>query len=126
MSTTFFDQVYDLVSQVPYGRVTTYGSIALALGEPFGARQVGWALAALSDDDVPAHRVIKAGGALSPGFAHGVPGVQRTMLEEEGVEFDARGRVPLQRFQWDVPAPGGATRQPLRAADSAARTGSRR
>jgi methylated-DNA-protein-cysteine methyltransferase-like protein len=104
VSGDFYPRVYAMVRRVPFGRVTTYGSIAFALGRPQWARQVGWALAALPDEhasDVPAHRVILASGRLSPGFAFGVPGVQRALLEEEGVEFDAQGRVPLARYLWE-------------------------
>jgi methylated-DNA-protein-cysteine methyltransferase related protein len=93
---------------VPPGHVTTYGAIAWALGMPHGARQVGWALAALSDQhehDVPAHRVVNRVGALSGGWAFGAPEVQRLRLEDEGVRFDADGRVRLERFFWD---PAGA------------------
>ncbi|MBV9175358.1 MAG: MGMT family protein [Chloroflexi bacterium] len=104
MSGDFYARVYAIVRQVPFGRVTTYGSVALALGRPHWARQVGWALAGLPDehaDEVPAHRVILASGGLSPGFANGVPGVQRAMLEAEGIEFDAAGRVSLARYLWE-------------------------
>ena len=96
--------MYDLVRQVPSGRVTTYGAIAWALGMPRGARQVGWALAALKHEqehDVPAHRVVNRVGALSGGWAFGAPEVQRLRLEDEGVKFAADGRVRLKRFFWD-------------------------
>jgi methylated-DNA-protein-cysteine methyltransferase related protein len=104
VSHEFYAQVYEVVRGVPFGRVTTYGSIALALGSPRWARQVGWALAALPDEragEVPAHRVILASGGLSPGFAFGAPGVQRALLEDEGIEFDSEGRVPLARYLWE-------------------------
>ena len=97
--------MYDLVRSVPPGRVTTYGSIAWALGMPHGARQVGWALAALPDEhDVPAHRVVNRVGALSGGWAFGAPEAQRLRLEEEGVRFSADGRVRLERFLWQPAA----------------------
>jgi methylated-DNA-protein-cysteine methyltransferase-like protein len=103
----FYARVYDLVRQVPPGKVTTYGTLALALGRPHWARQVGWALAALPTvhpgEPVPAHRVVNAVGALSGGWAFGTPEVQRGLLEEEGVEFDAQQRVPLERFLWAPP-----------------------
>ena len=108
MSGDFYGRVYAIVRRVPFGKVTTYGSIAVAMGRPHWARQVGWALAAMPDDldaDVPAHRVILSSGELSPGFAHGVPGVQRSLLEDEGVEFDAHGRVLLARFFWEPDGP---------------------
>jgi methylated-DNA-protein-cysteine methyltransferase-like protein len=101
---TFYAQVYDLVRQGPPGKVTTYGTLALALGRPQWARQVGWALAALpmqnSGEPVPAHRVVNAVGALSGRRAFGALEVQRGLLEEEGVEFDAQERVLLDRYLW--------------------------
>jgi methylated-DNA-protein-cysteine methyltransferase-like protein len=98
----FYQRVYALVRLVPPGRVTTYGTIASALGAPHWARQVGWALAALPDGhDVPAHRVVNAAGALSGGWAFGAPEVQRLRLEDEGVRFDTSGRVRLERYLWE-------------------------
>jgi methylated-DNA-protein-cysteine methyltransferase-like protein len=97
--------VYAVVRRVPPGRVTTYGAIAWALGMPRGARQVGWALAALPQGhDVPAHRVVNRVGALSGGWAFGAPEVQRLRLEEEGVRFRADGRVRLERYLWEPTA----------------------
>ncbi len=101
----FFERVYGAVRSVPHGRVTTYGAIARALGSASRAREVGWALASLSEEhDVPAHRVVNAEGALSGGWAFGGPEIQRARLEAEGIQFDARGRVDLDRFLW---LPGG-------------------
>jgi methylated-DNA-protein-cysteine methyltransferase-like protein len=93
-----FEEVYALARQIPHGRVTTYGALARALGMQHGARQVGWAMA-VCDDSVPAHRVVSASGALS-GHRGGVE-LRRVLLEEEGVELDASGRVPLERYLWE-------------------------
>ncbi len=95
--------MYTVVRAVPAGRVTTYGAIARALGQPSKAREVGWALAALhdTDHDVPAHRVVNARGELSGGWAFGHPDIQRALLEEEGVAFNALGRIDLDRFRWE-------------------------
>jgi len=90
--------VYALARQIPPGRVTTYGAIARALGLHQGARQVGWAMA-VCDESVPAHRVVNASGGVS-GQRGGVE-LRRVLLEEEGVEFDAAGRVPLERYFWE-------------------------
>ncbi len=99
--TRFSEQVYAIVRSVPAGRAITYGAVARALGAPTRAREVGWALASLPDEhDVPAHRVVNAEGALSGGWAFGAPEVQRALLEAEGVQFDSRGRVDLERFLW--------------------------
>lgn len=105
--TAFDARVYALVRAIPEGRVSTYGALALALEHPHGARQVGWALARVpraDEPDVPAHRVVNARGALSGGWAFGAPEIQRGLLEDEGVEFDAAGCVPLDRFGWQPPS----------------------
>jgi len=83
------------VRQVPPGRVITYGAIALVLGKPNGAREVGWAMA-VCPDGVPAQRVINARGEVSGGQA----GVRRKQLEADGVAFLPGGRVDLDRYLW--------------------------
>lgn len=97
--------IYEVVNRIPAGRVLTYGDVAALAGMPGAARLVGYALHALPEHTtVPWHRVINARGGISVGRA--VPGgelVQRFRLEEEGVEFDANGRVSLQRFRWIPP-----------------------
>jgi methylated-DNA-protein-cysteine methyltransferase-like protein len=94
----FFDRVYELVRTVPRGRVVTYGQVARLLGVPRGARAVGWALRALPASRgrrVPWHRVVGAGGRVSPRAGVG-PLVQRRRLQQEGVRF-VRDRVDLAR-----------------------------
>lgn len=94
--------VYALVKQVPYGRVTTYGAIAAALGDPRKAREVGWALNVNpKEDPCPAHRVVNREGRLSGGWAFGHPHVQRGLLEAEGVGFLPDGRVDLETHLWE-------------------------
>ena len=92
---------------IPEGKVTTYGTIALAMGLPGRARQVGAALAALPDHvSVPAHRVVNRSGVLTGEHAFGPPGVMRSLLENEGVTFLDDGRVDLRRHLWDpLPIP---------------------
>jgi methylated-DNA-protein-cysteine methyltransferase-like protein len=98
-------EVYALVRTIPLGRVTTYGTIALALGAPRRARHVGNALAALrGDDDVPAHRVVNRSGALTGEHAFGPPGTMRGLLEAEGVTFTEDGRVRMGQHFWEPPA----------------------
>ena len=95
-SAGFRDRVAARVRRVPAGRVTTYGDVAAALGSPRVARHVGWALAALPEDDpTPWHRVINARGTIS--FRGDTPRavLQRALLEREGIVFDAAGRVDL-------------------------------
>ena len=81
--------------------MATYGQIARLCGYPRHARQVGYALAALSQDtDVPWHRVINAKGEVSQRRMPGADEYQRLLLEDEGVVFDAQGRVSLEECLW--------------------------
>jgi methylated-DNA-protein-cysteine methyltransferase-like protein len=86
-----------VVRRIPAGRVATYGEVAAHADLPGRARLVGWALRGC-DDDVPWQRVLNAKGEISLGPGSG--DLQRDLLESEGVEFDARGRVDLARFGW--------------------------
>lgn len=97
-SDSFFKRVYALVRKIPPGRVLTYGQIARALGAPRAARTVGWAMRTCGDD-LPWHRVVNARGEISvrptPGFHE-----QRARLKEEGVRFDRRGKIDLNKYGW--------------------------
>ena len=97
-----YDLYYDVIRRVPRGRVATYGTVAREAGLSGRARQVGYALAALPDlVDVPWHRVVNARGEVSPrSAAIGYERLQRSLLEAEGVAFDPRGRIDLDRFGW--------------------------
>lgn len=93
-------RIYALVRQVPPGRVTTYGRIACLLG--CTARTVGFAMAALpASRDVPWQRVINSQGRVSPRRNGDGDLVQRLLLAAEGVVFDHRGRVDLDRYGWN-------------------------
>ena len=94
MDFAFFNLVYDYVRTVPRGTVVTYGSVAAAVGFPRRARSVGQAMAYAEGRDIPAHRVVGSGGRLAPAYAFG-EGEQRRMLEAEGVEFTASGKVKI-------------------------------
>ena len=90
-----------MVEKVPYGRVSTYGDIATILGSPRVARQVGFALSALDQDDVPWHRIINAQGRISGKGDTIRATMQRQFLESEGVKFDERMRViDFNRLRW--------------------------
>ena len=95
-------RIYDVVRRIPRGRVATYGQVAALAGLPGHARQVGYALAALpAGSRIPWHRVVNVRGEIS--LRSGGPGAgvaQRLRLEQEGVTFDARGRLPLGTFAW--------------------------
>lgn len=102
MPSPFTLRVYDAVRRIPQGRVATYGQIAFLAGNPRGARGVGFALHHNPEPGViPCHRVVFKDGRLPSGFAFGGPGVQRGMLEKEGVQFLPDGRVDMDRFLWD-------------------------
>lgn len=98
-----YDDIYTVVRMIPEGSVATYGQIARLAGRPNGARQVGYALAALPDEhDVPWHRVINAQGKVSLRATPGYEDVQQLLLEDEGVEFGIKKVIDLARYQWDA------------------------
>jgi methylated-DNA-protein-cysteine methyltransferase-like protein len=100
-----YQRIYDMVRRVPYGKVTTYGRVAELVGG-CTARMVGYAMAALksgSHPDVPWQRVINAKGKVS---VHGDGignAMQRAILEDEGVVFDANDRVDFSVVGWSGP-----------------------
>ena len=97
----FFSLVYDIVKQIPPGRVATYGQVARLAGNLRMARQVGWALHQNpAPGEIPCHRVLNRFGACSGAFAFGGEGAQRALLEAEGVAFSPEGTVDLARFGW--------------------------
>lgn len=100
----FFERTYELVRQIPEGRVASYGQLARMLGEPRKARFVGFAMHSSPGmaGGVPCHRVVFKDGRLAPGFAFGGPGVQRSMLEAEGVGFMEDGRVDMRLYEWEA------------------------
>lgn len=103
----FSARVFAFVRQVPRGRVVTYGQVAVLLGAPAAARAVGYALASLTDGDaVPWWRVINRSGGISLRGRGTEADLQRTLLEREGVIFDASGRCDLGRYRW-WPGDGG-------------------
>ncbi len=103
---TFAERVFEIVRQIPVGRVTTYGDIALALGDPRGARQVGWAIAGSPPGlDLPFHRVVNREGFLSGGWAFGHPEIMKQRLVAEGVPFRDEYTVDIARCRWVPGAP---------------------
>ncbi|HEX5386476.1 MAG TPA: MGMT family protein [Gemmatimonadales bacterium] len=96
-----YARIYAIVRRIPRGRVATYGQVAALARLPGHARQVGYAMHALSRaTTVPWHRVINARGEVSCRAMPGAALTQRMLLEREGVQFDGRGRVRLERVQW--------------------------
>lgn len=96
----FYDAVFQTAARIPPGRVATYGQIAFLAGRPRASRIVGGAMAR-APDGIPCHRVVYRDGTLSPPDVFGAPGIQRMLLEGEGVTFLPDGRVDLSRCQWD-------------------------
>ena len=108
MASDHSERIYAVVKRIPRGRVASYGQIAALAGIPRHARQVGYALHHLPDDSgVPWQRVLNAAGEVAKRAYPEDARWQRDLLEDEGVEFDAHGRV-LPRFFWK---PRGRTRQ---------------
>jgi methylated-DNA-protein-cysteine methyltransferase-like protein len=93
-----YERIYGVVACIPRGRVATYGQVAEIAGLGRAARQVGYALHALGSDEIPWHRVINARGEVS--LAGEVGEIQRQLLEQEGVEVNANGRIDLKRYRW--------------------------
>jgi len=107
----FFVHVYRLVSQVPKGKVVTYGQVAALLGAPRAARAVGTALRYLPrplSRTVPWQRVINAAGGISLRGDVVRAEEQRWLLEDEGIEFDRHGKVNLKKYRWPGPKRGKA------------------
>ena len=95
----FFETVYEIVKQIPRGKVMSYGQIARAAGFPRKAREVGWALHVNPDPEhIPCHRVVNREGRVSPAFVFGGENMQVALLKSEGGEFDENGLVKRSFF----------------------------
>jgi len=98
-----WDAVHKLVRRIPRGRVMTYGQIATLIENRLSARAVGWAMHGCPEG-VPWQRVINAAGRCSTDRIPDIPeGLQRAMLESEGVSFRENGSVDLTRYRWVPP-----------------------
>ncbi len=89
------ERVYEIVRAIPAGKVMTYGQIAAILGEGYTPRTVGYVMHGADTDNVPWQRVINSQGKCSTGRMTIPVNLQQTMLEQEGIEFDAKGRCDL-------------------------------
>jgi|SRR5687767_8543346 len=110
------ERVFEIVRQIPAGRVMTYGQVAYLLGEGYTPRTVGFVMHSANEENTPWHRVINAQGACSTGRILIPPDKQRRMLEEEGVEFNSKGRCRLDQYQWS-PGPAESGRVDLQNQD---------
>ncbi|NTW50542.1 MAG: MGMT family protein [Chlorobiales bacterium] len=97
----FFEQVYNLVRQIPFGKVSTYGSIAKALGSASSSRMVGYALTCAAGTEIPCHRVVNRFGALTGRLHFGSPNLMRQLLEAEGIGFKPDGTVDMEKHFHD-------------------------
>lgn len=98
----FFEKVYQVARQIPYGRVTSYGAIANYLGMPKSARMVGWAMnASKNDDSVPAHRVVNQNGLLSGKHHFEGTNLMAQLLENENVKVSDNEIVNFKSVYWN-------------------------
>ncbi len=96
-----FDKVYELVASIPKGKITTYGALAKLVG--VDPRVIGYALHQNKNPKhTPCHRVINSKGKISSGYAFGGAGIQRKMLEKEGIVFDEKGSVDLKKYEFFI------------------------
>jgi len=101
-SDNFFEKVYKVAKQIPYGRVTSYGAIAKYLGAARSARMVGWAMnGTFNMEDVPAHRVVNRVGLLTGKHHFEGTNIMQQLLESEGVEVEDNKIVNLINYFWD-------------------------
>ena len=97
---SYRERVYEIVRQVPSGRVMTYGQIAEILGEGYTPRTVGYVMHGADTENVPWQRVINSQGACSTGRMTMPVNLQQKMLEDEGVEFSEKGKCDLKQYLW--------------------------
>jgi len=100
---SFFEQVFTLVRQIPEGRVTSYGTIAKALGLASSARMVGWAMNAAHalENKVPAHRVVNRTGMLSGKMHFSPPEKMQALLQMEGIKVVDDQIVDFEKYFWN-------------------------
>ena len=100
-SKNFFSKVYEVVIQIPEGRVTSYGAIANYLASPQSARMVGWALNKVNTVKIPAHRVVNKQGLLTGKFHFDGITLMQQLLENEGIEVLDNQIQDLKKVFWD-------------------------
>ncbi len=96
---TVFEKIYNVVKQIPKGKVATYGQVAMLAGNPHWARVVGYALHNNPDpENIPCYRVVNREGRVATGFAFGGGETQRQMLENDGIKFEFDGHIDLDKY----------------------------
>ena len=102
MEENFFNRVYEIVRQIPEGKVTSYGAIAKALGTARSARMVGWAMNASHGlEGVPAHRVVNRKGLLTGKHHFDGTNLMQQLLESEGVKISDNKIIDFEKVFWD-------------------------
>lgn len=103
-SNRFFERVYNLVRQIPPGKVCTFGLIAKGIGSEGSARMVGWALnASHTEVEVPAHRVVNRNGLLTGKHHFQGVNLMQQLLENEGVTVFENKVVDFENHLWVPP-----------------------
>ncbi len=97
----FFDRVYEVARQIPYGRVTSYGAIATYLGAARSARMVGYAMNGSVSKDVPAHRVVNRKGLLTGKQHFDGTNLMQQLLESEGITIVDNQIQDLEKLFWN-------------------------
>jgi len=101
-SGNFFEKVYEIAKQIPFGRVTSYGAIAKYLGAAKSARMVGWAMnASHNNADIPAHRVVNRNGLLTGKFHFDGTNLMQQLLENEGIVVKENQIQNFSTVFWD-------------------------
>ena len=103
MEESFFQKVYDVVIQIPHGKVSSYGAIATYLGSRGSARMVGWAMNSSKNmpRNIPAHRVVNRNGLLTGKQHFGSGNVMADLLRSEGIEVVEDKIANFQKYFWD-------------------------
>lgn len=97
----FFQRVYEVARQIPYGKVTSYGAIAKALGAARSARMVGWAMnASHLKEDIPAHRVVNRNGVLTGKHHFDGTNLMQQLLESEGIKVKDNQILDFEKHFW--------------------------
>jgi methylated-DNA-protein-cysteine methyltransferase-like protein len=101
---SFFERVYVIARQIPFGKVTSYGAIAKAIGAARSARMVGYAMnASHSMEDIPAHRVVNRKGLLTGKFHFDGTNLMQQLLESEGIMVVDNHIIDFETHFWQPP-----------------------
>ena len=101
-SENFFEKVYEVAKQIPFGRVTSYGAIAKYLGAARSARMVGWAMnASHNNQEIPAHRVVNRKGLLTGKHHFDGTNLMQQLLESEGIQVVENQIQNFDNIFWD-------------------------